>query len=279
MAIKDIFLPLTSYPSLSVQAINKCVVLVRHLGAHVSALAVDVDVPASSRPFVRPICFTQEMAEEAPARSGAREALETFYAMAGATGASCESMIVRSTIDEIPMMLANHARLCDMSLVPVKSHDSAMEKILTALVFSSGRPILILPADRADTLSDRFDHVTIAWDHSPQAARAVGDALPLFRAAKTVRILTVADHVNGMEARSGAALVKHLSRHGIAATFEIVPLGGSSVGKVFEAEVKANGTDLLVMGAYGHSWLKEFTWGGATNTVLSDPPCWVLMSH
>ena len=56
-------------------------------------------------------------------------------------------------------------------------------------------------------------------------------------------------------------------------------IDGSSVGKVFEAYVKANAIDLLVMGAYRHSRLNEIIWGGATKTVIGRPPCWVMMSH
>ena len=74
-------------------------------------------------------------------------------------------------------------------------------------------------------------------------------------------------------------MIRHLAEHSITATFEMVRIGGSSIGKVLEAEVKARGADLLVMGAYGHSRLSEWVWGGATKTIIGQPPCWVLMSH
>jgi nucleotide-binding universal stress UspA family protein len=66
------------------------------------------------------------------------------------------------------------------------------------------------------------------------------------------------------ELDSGAALVNHLEEHGVKATFETVKIDGSSIGKVFEGYVKAHAIDLLVMGAYRHSRLNEFVWGGAT---------------
>ena len=81
------------------------------------------------------------------------------------------------------------------------------------------------------------------------------------------------------ELESGTALVSHLAEHGITAMFETVGIDGSSVGKVFEAYVKANAIDLLVMGAYRHSRLNEYVWGGASSTVIGRPPCWVMMSH
>ena len=73
--------------------------------------------------------------------------------------------------------------------------------------------------------------------------------------------------------------ILHLAAHGIKAQFEIIPKGGASTGKIFEAYVKNHGIDLLVMGAYRHSRLREFFLPGATYTVVGQPPCWVLMTH
>jgi nucleotide-binding universal stress UspA family protein len=94
-----------------------------------------------------------------------------------------------------------------------------------------------------------------------------------------VRIITATDKKTPAELESGAALASHLAEHGIKAAFETVNIGGISVGKVFEAYVKANSIDLLVMGAYRHSRLNEIVWGGATKTVIGRPPCWVMMSR
>jgi nucleotide-binding universal stress UspA family protein len=103
--------------------------------------------------------------------------------------------------------------------------------------------------------------------------------LPLLQAAESVRIITATDQKTSAELESGAALVSHLAEHAITAVFETVKIDGSSVGKVFESYIKANAIDLLVMGAYRHSRLNEFVWGGASNTVIGRPPCWVMMSH
>ncbi len=135
------------------------------------------------------------------------------------------------------------------------------------------------PEEFASELEVVFDKAVIAWDHPAPAARAVADALPMLQAAANVRIITATDNKTPAELESGAALVSHLAEHGIKATFETVEIDGSSVGKVFEAYVKANAIDLLVMGAYRHSRLNEIVWGGATKTVIGRPPCWVMMSR
>jgi len=107
----------------------------------------------------------------------------------------------------------------------------------------------------------------------------LADALPWLQAAANVRIITATDNNTPAELVSGTALVSHLAEHSIEATFEMIKIDGSSVGKVFEAYVEANAIDLLVMGAYRHSRLNEIVWGGATKTVIGRPPCWVMMSH
>jgi nucleotide-binding universal stress UspA family protein len=155
------------------------------------------------------------------------------------------------------------------------------EKVVEGLIFQSGRPLLIFSGGGTDRLSNSFDHAAIAWDRSQQATRAVADAMPFLQSAKTVRVFTVTDKQmpTERETSDGEALVKHLAAHSIEARFETIPRSGASIGKMFEAYVKNNAIDLLVMGAYRHSRLREFFMPGATYTVVGDPPCWVLMSH
>jgi nucleotide-binding universal stress UspA family protein len=161
----------------------------------------------------------------------------------------------------------------------VKTDDDRSERIVERLIFESGRPVLMCPEEFASELPVAFDDVVIAWDHTAPAARAVADALPILQSVASVRIVTATDDRTPAELASGAALASHLAEHSIQATFETVKIGGSSVGKVFEAYVKANRIDLLIMGAYRHSRLNETVWGGATKTVIARPPCWVLMSR
>jgi nucleotide-binding universal stress UspA family protein len=185
----------------------------------------------------------------------------------------------RLPADEIAQTLARQARLKDLSLVPVKADSDQSKSIVERLLFKSGRPVLLCPEELATELPVALDDILIAWDHSAPAARAIADALPLLQTASSVRIITATDQRSDDELRSGKALVDHLVEHGIKAAFETVGIDGSSVGKVFEAYVRSNRIDLLVMGAYRHSRLNEIIWGGATKTVIGRPPCWVMMSR
>jgi nucleotide-binding universal stress UspA family protein len=280
MVIKDILLPLVGEPgAAAIAAIEKCTAVAGHIGARVTAMVVEQDILV--RPKVAISSDLENTAATGAVRSvsNAHDLLMAFDTAAARFGVRNEQWLQRFAAADIPANLAVWARLKDLSLVPVKPHDDQSEKIVERLIFESGRPILMCPEEFAGELAVAFDNVVIAWDHTAPAARAVADALPWLQAAANVRIITATDNNTPAELVSGTVLVSHLAQHGIEATFEMIKIDGSSVGKVFEAYVEANATDLLVMGAYRHSRLNEIVWGGATKTVIGRPPCWVMMSH
>jgi len=280
MPIKDILLPLVGDPDpAAVAAIEKCVAMARDIGARISALAIEVDIPVRPKVIVSDDIGNSEATEAARSVSNARDLLKAFDAASARSGTRNEQQVRRSEALAIAATLAEAARLKDMSLVPLKSHDGQDEKIVEQLIFHSGRPVMLCPEEFAEKLPTALNTVAIAWDHSAPAARAIADAMPLLKAAADVRIITASDAKSAAELESGTALVNHLAVHGIVASFEMLGIGGSSVGKIFEKYVNANAVDLLVMGAYRHSRLNQFIWGGASNTIIGRPPCWVMMSH
>jgi len=279
MPIKDVLLPLVGEPTeATIAAIDKCVAVAGDLGANMCALAVEEDI------FVRPQVISTDLDNSAAAEAvrsvtDAQALLKAFDSAAIRFGLRNEQKLVRWAAADIAPSLAKQARLKDLSFVPVKPHESRSEKIIEQLLFQSGRPILLCPEERAAELPVAFNDVLIAWDHSAPAARAVADALPVLQSAETVRVVTATDDSTADEMRSGADLVAHLAEHGVKAGFEAVKIGGSSIGKIFEAYVRAHAIDLLVMGGYGRTRLSEMMWGGATKTVIGQPPCWVMMSR
>jgi nucleotide-binding universal stress UspA family protein len=280
MAIKDILLPLVGEPSAAaIAAIDKCVAVAGDIGAQVTAMAVEEDIPVRPKVMISDNLDNAEVAEAVRSVSDTQALLKAFDAAIVRFGVRGERWLGRLAAADIPAHFARDARLRDMSIVPVKPHDDQSEKIIERLIFESGRPILICPEEFTGELEVAFDDVVIAWDHTAPAARAVADALPMLQAATTVRVVTATDERTAAQRESGAALVRHLATHGIKAGFETVKIGGSSVGKVFGAYARANAIDLLVMGAYRHSRLTEWVWGGMTKTVIGRPPCWVMMSR
>lgn len=280
MPIKDVLLPLVGETNpAAMAAIDKCLAVAGDIGARVTSIAVEEDVAVRPTVMISAARDDAVVAETLRSVTDARGLLRAADEAASRFGVRCDQRLARLATAEIPAHFALAARLKDLSIVPLKAEGNQSEKIIERLIFESGRPVLICPEELAAELAVGCDHVLIAWDHTAQAARAVADALPMLQAAATVRIVTATDNGTPAQLESGAALASHLAEHGIKASFETVKLDGSSVGKVFEAYVKANAIDLLVMGAYRHSRLNETIWGGATKTVIGRPPCWVMMSH
>jgi nucleotide-binding universal stress UspA family protein len=252
MAIKDVLLPLLGNPSPGlIAAIAKCVDVAASFDAEITALAVEEDVS------VRP----QVTIDEVKSTTDAHGLLKAFDAAVAEIGVRNVQRIAHLTAGDAPKHFALCARLKDLSIVPVKPDDDQAERVIEGLIFQSGRPILLCPEELSAELPVNFDRVIVAWDHSAPAARVVGDALSMLRRARDVQIITATDGNTLVEQQSGTAVVRHLAEHGINASFETVRIDGSSVGKILEAEVKVRGTDLLVMGAYGHSRLSEWVWG------------------
>ncbi|MCP3410000.1 universal stress protein [Bradyrhizobium sp. CCGB01] len=279
MPIKDVFLPLVGQPrGPALVAIEKCVAVAADLGARITALALEDEI------FVRPAVVLPTDLESAAA-AGARDVgdmqqlLNAFTLAASRANIRAQSRSGKVPADQVASILAEQARFSDLTLIPVKPHDSRTEHIIETFLFESGRPLLLCPEQRADELRGEFENVMIAWDHSARAARAVGDALPILQAAASVRVVTVADDKTDAIMKSGTALVDHLREHGVYASFETVKGGGSSTGKVLGSWANSHAMDAIVMGAYHHSRLNEIVWGGVTKTIIGQPPCWVMISH
>lgn len=278
MPIKDVFLPLVGQPGgPALAAIEKCVAVAADLGARITALALEDEV------LVRPqVVFP---ADRKSAEASAREVgdmqqlLNAFTQASSRANIRAQSRSGKVPADQIAPVLAEHARFSDLTLVPVKPHDSRTEHVIEALLFESGRPLLLCPEQHVDALRPEFENVMIAWDHSARAARAVGDALPILQAAASVQVITVANDKSDEMLQSGTALVDHLREHGVHASFETVKANGSSIGKVLGSWANSHAVDAIIMGAYHHSRLNEIVWGGVTKTVIGQPPCWVMISH
>lgn len=279
MPIKDVFLPLFGEPRApTLAAIEKCVAVAADLGARITGFALEDDA------FVRPKVVFPDDPQAAelsamPEADDMQQLLNAFTHAASRAGIRSQSRSGRVPADQIASTLARHARFSDLTLIPVKSHDSQTENIVETFLFQSGRPLLLCPEQFVETLRPEFENVVIAWDHSARAARAVGDALPILQSAAVVRVITVVDDKDEAITQSGTSLVHHLREHGVYASFETVKGSGSSIGKVLGSWAQSHAVDAIVMGAYHHSRLNEIVWGGVTKTVIGQPPCWVMMSH
>jgi nucleotide-binding universal stress UspA family protein len=286
MPTRDILFPMLSYPVMTAsESIEKAATLAAGLGAHISGVAFELDIHLPVGLYARPPEIGGILAaERRKSAANTRDLVATFDAVcarrnAMGRGAMHDHTVERCTWVDIPKILVDHARLRDLSIFPFNTADESQLSLVEALIFESGRPVLLLPEGATRQLSTSLEIAAVAWDHSRSATRAVADALPLLQAAKRVHVVTVIDEKHLHKPGSGVELCKHLARHGIEVTFDQVQAKGRPIGEVLEAHSIERKIDLLVMGGYAHSRLREFILGGATRSVLNRPFTWTLVSH
>ena len=175
---------------------------------------------------------------------------------------------------EEPRWMAAYGVAADLIVTPRGAGEEASSRAtLEAVLLESGRPILI-PA--ATGMPAKFERIAIAWKPSPQAARAVAAALPFLVQAREIIVATVEEAGEGRD--EAGRLVRNLAWHGIGATTLRLQPGAEGAAATLLAGIEGR-ADLLVMGGYGHSRLREWVFGGFTQSVLADAPLPVLMAH
>ncbi len=147
-----------------------------------------------------------------------------------------------------------------------------------SLILSSGRPVILFPPDRA---ASQVRRILVAWNATRESVRAVADALPLLVKADVVELLIVDDERHPMDQNKepGADVARHLAYHGAQVRVHRIAPDGQEVGRLLLSRAAAFGADLLVMGAYGHSYVSEWMFGGVTRTVFHEADLPVLMSR
>jgi nucleotide-binding universal stress UspA family protein len=178
---------------------------------------------------------------------------------------------------------ALHGRYVDLIVLGQPDPEDTQAMLIRPLpqevALAVGRPILVIPY--AGSWEEIGRRVLVGWDGSREATRAINDAMPLMARAESVTILAV-DPVDGPAGHGevpGADIALHLARHGIVATVEATVSDGIGAGNVLLSRASDLGADLLVMGAYAHSRVRELLLGGATRTVLESMTLPVLMAH
>jgi nucleotide-binding universal stress UspA family protein len=288
MAIRKILLPLTGTEA-GEAALATALLIARLWNAHVTALHVRVDARD-----VAPLAgeglsgaMIEEMMSATEKESGdrahaVRSMFERFVtdhdvsvaeARPGALGATAS---FASIVGREEDLVAQQARLADLTVVP---HPEAAEDIsssdaLHAVLFDSGRPVLIAPMKAPESIGKR---ICLAWNGTAESAAAVLGALPWLEHAEAVRILTA----EGYQRRGPAApeLAAYLAMHGIHADIATFNPVEKDVGKGLLAAAAHFGADLMAMGAYSHSRLRQLILGGVTRSVLEYSKLPVMMNR
>lgn len=181
--------------------------------------------------------------------------------------------------DQLATFMSNAVKFCDLTVLPQpfgRERCTADEKITEGTLFSSDCPILIVP----EKTSGANLRVLIAWDGGQQSLRAVRSAMPFLHEAETVDALTISNKKAANTAQDITSdLAIFLSRHRVKSNINVLPKKQPKISDDIQTYAKDLGANLIVMGGYSHSPLREFFFGGPTRDMLNDCDIPILMAH
>ncbi|POR49922.1 universal stress protein [Bosea psychrotolerans] len=248
--------------------------LAKDLRAVISAVSVAAEGPFDAAAYSE-VRYDLAVAEQESAIQAAQDSAARFKRDAAAAEVPLDEVVLCNPDGAGDDILYATVRRSDLTIIeqqePGKPKPSDL--YLEALLLKAGRPVLIVPYIGPSAL--RLDLVTVAWDGSVAAARALADSLPLLSMASKVEVVNVSSTA---DANDGKAIIRHLLRHGIEAEYRAFR-SEIGIADTLLSHVADNGSGLLVMGAYGHSRLREAILGGVSRSILEAMTVPVLMSH
>jgi nucleotide-binding universal stress UspA family protein len=277
--MKDALLYIAPAGGAAVEAANRFAAgLAQHFRAEVTGVTFAFDVVPPLRLYAPPTDDGNAQALRAQNRERAAAALNAAAAAFIGTEASFTGATEECLEIQAGDVLVEYARLRDVAILPNERGKAPLERgLIEEVLFGAARPIILVPDHgKAEFKAGR---VMVAWDYSRPAARAVADALPILRAAGHAHVVTVTDDKELNPRLGTIELARHLAKHKIEATIHQITRGKRGIGEALLAQAQATDANLLVMGGYGHSRAREFILGGATESLLTEAPLPILMSH
>ena len=243
--------------------------------AHLIGLHAEV-VPM---PYTSAIGFPDTELVQATAEANRERSKELAAIFAKATrdaGISAEWQSIDSFSGDTAHAGMAAARCSDLVIVG-QSESNATTPEVDTLLYEAGRPLLVMPHD-APCLSS-FRRVIVAWNGSREAARATFDALPLILEAEATEILCIDAPEAPGALPPGTDIAAALSRHGAEVSVHAEETGDRTADEVMRDRLLSTGADLLVLGAYSHSWLRELLFGGVTRSAVRAMPVATFLSR
>jgi nucleotide-binding universal stress UspA family protein len=241
-------------------------------------LTVHLVSPPLVLPTAKIVPLVQALVETVNAERHEKAEIEKSEVAARArlAGVNMDCALFEGAYSKARTEFINAARLSDCIILPKPSGLLSLERdLVEAVLFGSGRPVIVVPAEWPR--GPVFQRIAVAWDGGREAARAVGDALPLLAQADEIEI--VCANPDARKNLSGADLARHLSRHCHTVRLTELPMMFADAGMTLRNYLSAATPDLMVMGAYGHPRSLEFVVGGVTSIMLSDAQVPIFFSH
>jgi nucleotide-binding universal stress UspA family protein len=272
------YLPLNTYPEAPPDpAVLAAVGFAASLKCGLQVAVFAVDVPKTASPVGGFLINVEGMALAIEERSKTEcERLQTLINGAGQPDLPTVTTHRKVVLGAALEAATTEARTYDLALLPWSADTISAQDMAQALVFGAGVPVVLVPPSVPVAA---VDHIAIAWDGSRVAARALGDALPLLAAGGRVSVVTVQDDKALGASGIAQSLAATLERRGFTATAVNVPLLGRTIATALQEAALSEGAQLLAMGGFGHSRLRDFILGGATKGVFADLRMPVLLSH
>lgn len=244
--------------------------------AHLIGMHVYSSVPATTLPYGSRVgsLVTAECKKT-------EEVAATFARMTGTQSFPTEWRALEVLHVDLASVLMHHSRTADLVIAAQTdrgSDSSPLRDLPERLALGSGRPVLVVPFVSRHSAIGR--NVAIAWKAGRESARAVFDALPLLHRANKVHILQIKERGEKEKVRAlDNSIVVALARHGIKAAVGTSIASDLGVGAEILSRVADLDADLLVMGAYGHSRIRELAFGGVTRYIAQHMTVPTLLSH
>ncbi len=280
MAYAEILVHL-DYSNASPERLKASLALAKRTGAQVKGVALALKSTMNTYLGIT-LDNNFSAAQRNEVQLAAKKLIDEFERAAQEAGVDTVSQIIECSATQAPAQLAFHARHADIAVMgqPNPDHDSAsfIEALYEGVLFHSGRPVYLVPHyGRVDVTARR---AVIAWDGGKKAGRALRDAIPLLRGRgkATVLVINPENRRGSHGEKPGQDLAAYLELHGLEVEVAVISNQEVTADTLILNYLADNGADLLVMGAYGHSRLREKAFGGVTNSIVHQMTTPVLMS-
>lgn len=273
--MKNILVPVELHSAID-SSLDTAIILARKTGGHIDGLALGPDLPDLVA-FDMPVSWT--IADQNTWKELADEAHQKFDAAMGAKsiGGSGAGPTQKFLSDKSfgDSQVASYARIYDVTVLGRPGAERGDPRMATAeaLIFESGRPIILAPPKAPANFGDT---IVISWNRSTETARSVALAMPLLKKAKKIYVLTVENFM--VEGPAGEDCAARLANHGIAVEAVTRPAGRTPGEAVLE-HAAALGADLLIKGAFTQSRLRQMIFGGPTAHIMANATLPVFMAH
>jgi nucleotide-binding universal stress UspA family protein len=275
--VKDIIVNLSVTKNGSTVS-NYAVSVAAALQAHLTGIAFIYDpvVPISGTGYIPADVIESQRADN---ETAAEAAIKDFTAATDRAGISAEPQMSSASLTGAGDQFARMARRFDLAIVgQAQPEMSTMEQIIgETTLFESGRPMIMVPYIQKAPF--KTGNVLICWDGSRTAARAVADAIPILSKSSRIEIVSVTSERGKEDEIEGADIGQHLARHGLKVDIHRISRGNIDVADALLSHAADSAADLMVMGGYGHSRLREFVLGGVTRSIFQSMTLPVLLSH